>query len=112
MIRIILTTALVLFAFSAWAAKTYTPQQLNQMVDSGNYPKQGNVVTQTRVASFEECKFVVESSMSAIQEHYPVRAIVDTDFIYVVKAWTNDAAVTGSCTKAQNELVVTQANYE
>lgn len=44
-----------LLAFPAYAAKTYTPQQLRKMVNSGNPPKQGSPTTQTQTMSFGAC---------------------------------------------------------
>ncbi len=102
---------LITFSLSALASKIYTPEQLNSMVNSGNYPSQDLVKSQTKTASFAECRLSVESVLSAIRDNYPTKILIDTAVLYTEKAWTNNAAMTVSCSKLDNKMVITQANY-
>lgn len=95
----------------ATASVTYTPQQLNQLVNAGQYPDQQSPSTMTESVSFGECLVRVESIMSAIRDYYPVRTVVDTSIVYTVKAWVNDAAITTTCSNPDSTRVITQASY-
>ena len=95
------------------AAITYTPEQLNRMISNGQFPEQGEVEkTQTQEASFAECKVVVESVMSEIRGSYPVRTIVDTKMMYMVKAWTNTGVVIATCSQPDRKMVLTTSSYK
>lgn len=110
--KLLLTIALAALSSGVWAGSVYTKGQLNNMVSRGEYPAQGPVTnTQTRQLSFPDCKVTVESVMSALRGEYPVRTVVDTSIIYMVKAWTNDGAVIATCSKPDRKLVLTQASY-
>lgn len=103
---------LMMLIISAYAEKTYTPSQLNRMVNSGQYPEQKPVSnTQTRSISFAACKIAVENIMSQLRGLYPVETIVDTGLVYMVKAWTNDGATTATCSKSDKKMVLTVAPY-
>jgi len=101
-------------SFSVFAeGPTYTPQELRDMVFSGQYPEQGDVEnTQTRDLSFPSCKITINNVMSQMRGTYPVRTIVNTNILYIIKAWANDAAVTASCSKPDGKMVLTQAPYK
>ena len=110
--KLLATIILVTVCISAYAKKTYTPSEINRMVDSGQYPEQGPVSnTETKSISFGDCIISVESIMSQIRDHYPVQPIVDTDLVYMVKAWTNDGAITATCSKSDKKMVMTVAPY-
>ena len=109
--KLIITALLTAIATTAYAQKTYTPSQLNRMVNGGQYPDQGPVSTQTKAMSFSACKLTAESIMSQIRGSYPVRTIVDTGILYTVKAWANDGAITVSCSEPDRKMVLTQASY-
>lgn len=100
----------ILFSVSAFAV-TYTPQQLNRMIDTGQYPDQQSPTTQSNRVGFGECVTRVEVIMSQVRDNYPVQTIVDTSLIYTAKLWTNDAAITVSCSNPDSKMVVTQAAY-
>lgn len=93
-------------------AKTYTPQQLNSMVNSGNHPKQGSPSSQSKPANFDQCKATAQEITGAVSDNYPVRQILNTSSGYIVKVWTNDAALTITCSKPDQKMVITQSNYE
>ncbi len=95
------------------AAITYTPEQLNRMISNGQFPEQGEVEnTETREASFAECKVVVESVMSEIRGIYPVQTIVDTKIMYMVKAWTNTGVVIATCSQPDRKLTLISSSYK
>lgn len=95
-----------------YAERTYTPSELNHMVDSGQYPEQGSVSnTETKSILFGDCLNAVESIMSQIRDLYPVETIVDTSLVYMVKAWTNDGAITATCSKSDQKMVLAVAPY-
>lgn len=93
-------------------AKTYTPLELNSMIRAGNYPVQGKAQSTSKVMSFETCKIAAEQVIDDIKNYYPTDVIVNTGIVYMVKAWTNDAAVTITCSKVDNNMVMTQAYYK
>lgn len=95
------------------AAVKYTPKQLNRMISNGQFPDQGEIEsTQTKEMSFADCKVRVESVMSEIRDLYPVRTIVDTKIMYVVKAWTNNGVVIASCSQPDRKMVLTTSSYK
>ncbi len=105
--------ALLIASFTVTAGTTYTPQQLNRMINSGQYPSQGKVnKTQSKSMSFSNCKVAVENVMSQLRGSYPVKTIVNTSIIQTKKAWTNDGVITASCSKPDNKMVLTQASYK
>ena len=93
-------------------AKEYTPEQLKQMVNSGNYPAQGKSESNSKSMDFGKCVMKAQSMMSAISSNYPVSVITDTSIIYVVKAWVNDASMVITCSKSDNKMVITQSPYK
>ena len=95
----------------AHATKTYSPAQLKKMVNSGKYPAQGSPTTQTVDASFYACNSKVKQVINDIGDNYPIQKIVDTEIIKVTKVWTNDGAITLSCSKLDEKLVITISKY-
>ncbi len=100
-----------LLAFPAYAAKTYTPQQLRKMVNSGNPPKQGSPTTQTQTMSFGACVAKVNAVVDSVKAQYPAKIIVQTKILHMAKVWTNDGAMTLSCSQPDGKLVITNAKY-
>ena len=94
-----------------FAQKTYTPAQLRAMVNGGRYPDQGAASTQTKTMDYAQCIATLESVVGAVQPNYPARTIVSTNVMRVEKVWTNDAAVTVSCSAPDRKLVMTSAPY-
>ncbi len=111
--KIHISIAMIMISYSAFAGGiTYTPQELNNMVNSGQYPEQGAVAnTQTRDLSYSACKIAIESVMSQLRGTYPVKTIVNTSMLYIVKAWANDGAITASCSQPDRKMVLTRALY-
>ena len=110
--KIIICIILVMASLPTIARETYTPQQLNRMVNSGQYPDQGRITnTQTTSVSFSACKVTVENVMSQLRGSYPVKIIVNTSILRIVKAWTNDGVITATCSQADRKMVITQASY-
>lgn len=112
--KFLLSITLVMVSFSVFAEEpTYTPQELRDMVFNGQYPEQGTVEnTRTRDLSFPSCKIAIENVMSQMRGIYPVETIANTNILYVIKAWVNDAAITASCSKPDRKMVLTQAPYK
>lgn len=110
---LIITLIVFLSAVLASAGKTYSPYQLKDMVKNGNYPKQGKTNTQTKSVSFKACKAAAENVMSQVRgSSYPVEIIVNTNQLYVVKAWTNNGVITVSCSAPDRKMIIGQAAYE
>lgn len=101
----------VLAALPAYAAKTYTPAQLRQMVNSGKLPKQGSPSTQTQAMSFGACVSKVNGVVDSIKGQYPAKTLVKTNILHMAKIWTNDGAMTLSCSQPDGTFVVTNAKY-
>ena len=98
-------------AMPAHAAKTYTPDQLRKMVNSGKPPKQGSPSTQTQAMSFGACVSKVNSVVDSVKAQYPAKIIVKTKIMHMAKVWTNDGAMTLSCGQPDGKLVITNAKY-
>lgn len=114
MVSLTLTACAVLglaWPLLAMAAKEYTPAQLRQMVNSGNYPKQGQVKTQAKAMNFDECVASMSSMAQASRPNYPTVQIVDTSVLWVHKVWVNDAAMTLSCSKPDKKGLITSSPY-
>jgi hypothetical protein len=94
-----------------FAQKTYTPAQLHSMVDSGRYPSQGSARSTSQAMDYSECILKLESVVGAVRPNYPARRIVSTNLMRVEKVWTNDAAVTVSCSAPDRKMVMTSAPY-
>lgn len=110
--KLLIIVAAIFFCSDSFAAKTYTPSELNKMINSGQYPDQGSVTTTSKPMTFAECKRTVDGIISQIRDSYPVKSIVDTSILYIVKAWTNDAAVTVNCSGPDKKMVLTQVPYK
>lgn len=98
-------------ATSSTTTNNYTPSQLRIMVQNGNYPKQGSPTTKSEVIRFSDCLARVSGLISAIGSSYPTRTIVNTNTVRMEKVWTNDGAMTFTCSAADNKLIVTNAPY-
>jgi len=95
----------------AFAQKTYTPAQLKTMVASGKYPSQGAPSTRSEVVPFSVCVTKVQQVLDAVKSNYPAATIVSTNILRVEKLWTNDAAMTFSCSAPDGKLAITSAPY-
>lgn len=93
-------------------AKTYTPTELNRMISAGKYPAQGKAQATSKPMSFIACKTIADKVIGDIKAYYPTDVVVNTEIMYMVKAWTNDAAVTITCSTLDNKMVMTQAYYK
>ena len=91
---------------------TYTPAQLRSMVQNGNYPKQGSPSTKSERIGYSACVEKIESVVASVSTNYPSRTIVNTKIMRMEKLWTNDAAMTFTCSAADNKLVITSAQYQ
>jgi hypothetical protein len=96
---------------SASAQKIYNPAQLREMVRSGSYPKQGPASSKTISTDYALCVSKVESIVGSVRANYPAQTIVSTSGLRVEKVWTNDAAMTFTCSAADKKLVITTASY-
>ncbi|WHP46388.1 hypothetical protein QMO40_07065 [Mannheimia bovis] len=104
---------LFLLSFIAVAhAKEYTPSQLKQMVNSGNYPEQGLSTSQSSRMNFTDCVLTTKAMMSEVASNYPVSTLVDTSLVYSVKAWVNDASIIVTCSEPDGKRVITQSPYK
>lgn len=103
--------AVLMAASSAHAAKIYTPAQLRQMVNAGNPPKQGSPSTQMQSMSFSSCASKVNGIVASVSGQYPAKIIVNTSTMQMAKVWTNDAAMTLTCSGPDRTLVITMAKY-
>lgn len=103
-------SALTLSA-TASAQKTYTPVLLRSMVQSGNYPKQSTSTTQTQSIDYVACIAKLESVVASVRPNYPAQTVVSTNIMQMEKVWTNDSAMTFTCSAPDNKLVITSAPY-
>lgn len=95
----------------ATASRTYTPEQLRNMIGSGNYPAQGAISERTQDVDFPYCITLVETLTASVGPHYPSELVVNTNGLRVTKVWTNDAAMTFTCSALETKLTITSASY-
>lgn len=114
MLRFLVAAAIAASGFSstALAGKTYTPQQLHKMIAAGRYPKQGPVEKTVRQMDYAACIVTLETIVGAVKPEYPALTVVSTNLMRTEKVWTNDGAVTVTCSGASNELILTKADYQ
>lgn len=91
--------------------RVYTRKEINNLVSSEKYPKQGSVKTITKNSSFSDCKVAIINVTEQFQGLYPEKILMNTNIVYTAKVWTNDAALTVSCLKVNRKMVITQAKY-
>ncbi|GAB2899730.1 hypothetical protein GCM10027046_31150 [Uliginosibacterium flavum] len=104
--------SLILAAMPAQAEKTYTPEQLRKMVQSGKYPAQGPLAREeTTRMSWVDCLAKTEAIIGAVTPTYPSTKLVDTKIMTSTKVWVNDSAMTVSC-YADGRLHLTSAPYK
>lgn len=103
----------LLLSFGVAASTTYTKEQLNSMAASGSYPEQESPVTKSsELVSFDKCRQDTRSVYSQLSGNYPAKEVVNTGVLYMVKLWTNDGAITVTCSEPDGKKVVTQADYK
>ena len=108
---IIIAIALILHACATNPTTTYTPSQLRTMIQNGDFPKQGSQTTQTEIIGYRDCLAKVAGIIAAIGSNYPTRTILNTNTARMEKIWTNDGALTVTCSAPDNKLVITNALY-
>lgn len=99
------------FVSPAFAGKTYTPSQLRKMVKMEKYPRQGSVSKQSQSVDYSSCVTKVFSVVGSIGSNYPTRTIASTNNLLIEKVWTNDAAMTFTCSAEDEKLIITSAPY-
>jgi hypothetical protein len=110
--RLAMVTFLLLsMSGMAMAQKTYTPSQLRAMVKSGKYPPQGQVSSESKNMDYTSCVSLLERTVGAVTPEYPASTIVSTNLMRVEKVWTNDAAVTITCSAPDSKMTMTSARY-
>ena len=97
---------------AANAGKTYTQSQINEMVNTGNFPEQKLVDTKTHKTSFRACKAAANRMMADIGATYPVEEIVTTRALYMVKMFTNTGTVLITCSKPDETMVLSISDYQ
>ena len=91
---------------------TFTPAQLQSMVQSGNYPREGTPVTNSESIGWSACIAKVETLLKTVGPNYPSQVTVSTPITQTVKLWTNDGALTLTCIATDGELIITRAQYQ
>jgi hypothetical protein len=110
--RLVIISALLLsMPVMALAQKTYTPSQLRAMVKSGKYPPQGQANSESKNMDYASCVSLVERTVRGVTPEYPASTIVSTNLMRVEKIWSNDAAVTITCSAPDSKMTMTSARY-
>ena len=95
----------------ASAQKTYTPNQLQSMIEKGIYPKQGSPSTHTQKIDYVACIAKIEATIASVRPNYPARTIASTNVMRTEKIWINDAAITLTCSAPDKKFIITTAPY-
>ena len=107
---VFLCAALLTFA-SGVLAKEYTKEQLVRMANNGDYPDQGPPETlANKPISFAACVESVRAISSSLGG-YPYNIVLNTVDVYMVKMWTNDAALVATCSRPDGNMVITKSAY-
>ena len=93
------------------ATRTYTPEELRDMVAAGKPPRLVKPQTQTQRASFPACAQQARALVDSARPSYPVRVLADTRYAYRARVWTNNALMTLSCSRLSERSVLTIAPY-
>ena len=93
------------------AGRTYTPSELRALIARGEYPPQGQPTTQTKEMDFATCVAAIDQVAGAVGESYPTQVVVSTPITRMQKVWTNDAAMTLTCSARDKKMVITAAKY-
>lgn len=93
------------------SGRTYTPPELGRMVAARRYPDQGPPTSQTQQMGFAECTRTAGGIMASIAAQYPVENVVNTGTLRIDKAWTNDGAVTVTCSQPDGTMIITSTKY-
>lgn len=93
------------------ARSNYTRDELMQMVGNGRYPEQGAVSTKADAMNYGDCIVAADAVTAPLRGVYPVITVVNTSLMYMVKLWTNDSAMTITCSALNEKMVVTTAPY-
>lgn len=101
----------LLLSQAAYASKTYTPAQLRKMINAGKPPEQGTPTAKSQPASFSACVTQVNTLIDSVKDQYPTAIIVQTKILHMAKLWTNDGAMTFSCSEPDGKLITTTAKY-
>lgn len=99
------------FVNLAYAEKVYTPAQLRSMVKKGKYPQQGKPAMQSERMDYATCIAKVTALVNAVGTEYPTSTVLNTNIGRIEKVWTNDSAVTLTCSAPDRKLVITTAPY-
>ena len=86
--------------------------QLRGLIEQGAFPSQGVVSTERVATSFSSCVARVNDVLDSATNQYPRKISVDTSVMYVAKLWTNDSAMTFTCSAPDELLVITSAKYK
>ena len=110
--RVILSFFLLAMSLSTFAT-TYTKEQLNERVRTGNYPEQWSPQTVSdEIVGFEKCKATVKNIFDSVSGSYPTSVLMDSSAAYSVKLWTNDGTVLMTCTQPDNRMKVQKSSYK
>jgi hypothetical protein len=101
----------LVLALPALAGKTYTPAQLQSMVESGKFPAQGTPSTRSESMDYAMCIARVESIVDSARPNYPTQKVLSTDSAHIEKVWKDDSTMTLTCSAPERKLITTTAPY-
>ena len=91
--------------------KTYTPEQLTNMVRAGHPPKLDVAKVETQDRDFAACTASLIVIVDAVQMRYPTKTVSRTKSLRSEMVWTNDSAVTTTCDAAANRMTIATQPY-
>jgi hypothetical protein len=97
---------------STGISKTYSPAQLTEMVKNGKFPDQKALVTESKNMDYTQCILEVEGIVGAIKNSYPTITVASTNILRMEKIWTNDSAMTITCSAPDRKMIITSATYK
>ena len=120
------TVILMHCCHGASAAWPYAVEQLHQMVAAGDYPPQGYMLDWEKrdipldvyrkspdktLPPFDACKLAAEEVVEPFRGQFQVATIIDTNWSYLVKAWTTEGITVANCSHADFSFIVTRYEY-
>ncbi len=110
--KLLLGLFLISMTLSSFA-KTYTKEELNSLVQSGNHPAQGPLETiADEIVPFNACREATKSIVDSVSSNYPTKVLSDISLMYSAEVWTNDGAILMTCTQPDNRSTVKKAVYK
>jgi len=109
-LAVVLVSSLAM-SLPSYASATYTPEQLTQMVSSGNPPKEGAQKKASKAMKFDVCITRLNGVLASSDEFLPSKTLVSTPTLKQVKLWRTDGTQVVECSQMRETLTIISSPY-